>query len=330
VFLRAFVISCIYIFVFKMDSPLGRRDHTILIDYESKYDKILEKYGTILITGVKELISGPLYGEFKVCYRGIITTLDKDVKGEGYRAIKYINTQGKYFEDHKPEVINMLKSEVRTQKIASVIFERYKDALTLIGHYIKINVFAPILYKDPKLMYDGVPIEAQGEHILVEHWLGGDYVKLINQVGKGVNEVHVNYKYAAAFVHYSFVLTNGNLLFADIQGTASQFTDMTIHTKSSEFSILDCGEDGIDSCRAYHKCNEICQLLNLGNEEKVYKLNKEKIGTQLVLYTGLKLEDEYEVQFHRVLLNSRIRNLMDSEHRRLSFKMLKHSQSNTY
>ncbi|KAF5356725.1 hypothetical protein D9757_012525 [Collybiopsis confluens] len=78
-----------------------------------------------------------------------------------------------------------------------------------------------------------------------------------------------------AFLHFVYAVTNGNLVFADLQGTWTStggknvfviFDPMT-HTLKASSGAGDHGQKGIDSFAEDHVCGPVCEALQLNAEE---------------------------------------------------------------
>ena len=100
--------------------------------------------------------------------------------------------------------------------------------------------------------------------VTVETFLEGNYVKLNS------NDGYVNYDVpydliseAAAFSHFTFVQSKGNLIVVDIQGVGRKWTDPQVHSTSKCFGGADLGEEGMRKFFRSHVCGKVCKLLKL-------------------------------------------------------------------
>jgi len=94
-----------------------------------------------------------------------------------------------------------------------------------------------------------------------EEFLEGKFRKYNNNYG------HVTDKKRntpQAFSHFSYELSNQKLMVVDIQGVGDLYTDPQIHTLSGlDFGAGNKGKKGIDRFLGSHRCNAVCQLLKL-------------------------------------------------------------------
>ncbi|KAF8214452.1 kinase-like domain-containing protein, partial [Mycena galopus ATCC 62051] len=76
----------------------------------------------------------------------------------------------------------------------------------------------------------------------------------------------------SAFVHYAFQWSEGNVIFADIQGSSGRLPtntmgiiifDVMTHTPEGDSGIGDHGVKGIEKWRDQHDCNAFCKHLDL-------------------------------------------------------------------
>jgi len=97
----------------------------------------------------------------------------------------------------------------------------------------------------------------------VEKFIKGHYRKYNNNNG------WISYDQRntpASFCHFSYVVSNKELLICDIQGVGDVYTDPQIHSKDGEgYGKGNLGQEGIVNFLATHQCNRICQFLSLPN-----------------------------------------------------------------
>ncbi|KAJ7475381.1 kinase-like domain-containing protein [Mycena galericulata] len=76
----------------------------------------------------------------------------------------------------------------------------------------------------------------------------------------------------SAFVHYAFQWSEGNLIFADIQGSSGRLStnamgiiifDVMTHTPEGDSGVGDHAVKGIEKWRDQHDCNSFCKSLDL-------------------------------------------------------------------
>ena len=68
---------------------------------------------------------------------------------------------------------------------------------------------------------------------------------------------------AAAFSHFTYDRSGGELMVIDIQGSPRAWTDPQVHSKDRRFGAGDLGESGMEKFFATHACNELCAMLDL-------------------------------------------------------------------
>jgi len=105
-----------------------------------------------------------------------------------------------------------------------------------------------------------------GQVCAVERFISGPYRKHNNNYGF-VNEDERNTP--QAFSHFSYEVSEKQLLVCDIQGVADLYTDPQIHTVVGDdkvdrpFGKGNLGQRGIDQFLKTHRCNPICRYLKL-------------------------------------------------------------------
>ncbi|KAF2070768.1 hypothetical protein CYY_007916 [Polysphondylium violaceum] len=94
-----------------------------------------------------------------------------------------------------------------------------------------------------------------------EPFIEGDYKKHNNNSGYVSSDARNT---PQAFSHFSYELSNNELLIVDIQGVNDFYTDPQIHTKNGEgFGEGNLGETGFHKFVQTHKCNPVCDFLKL-------------------------------------------------------------------
>lgn len=98
----------------------------------------------------------------------------------------------------------------------------------------------------------------------VERFIPGTYFKY-NDNTKWENELHRNTP--AAFSHFTYEVSNHEILVCDIQGVGDCYTDPQVHSVlgGTAFGKGDRGAAGIRDFLSTHQCNEVCQYLDLPN-----------------------------------------------------------------
>lgn len=100
------------------------------------------------------------------------------------------------------------------------------------------------------------------EYVAIEEFFSGTYVKF-NSNGGYVNP-NVNSATMAAFSHWSFHQSNGQLLICDLQGVLNngnyRLTDPAIHSQAKNtYGLTDLGVLGQAIFFYSHTCNNMCQ-----------------------------------------------------------------------
>lgn len=129
-----------------------------------------------------------------------------------------------------------------------------KQKFPMTHHLFKLLSLDSVLYQD-----------AVGT---VEDYLPGRFTKFLNNDGNENNNVTANFP--AAFAHWTWVKSGGELMISDIQGvrTSSGYilTDPCVHSTRDPdgYGISDLGMVGIEEFFMRHKCNDLCIDLGLG------------------------------------------------------------------
>jgi len=143
--------------------------------------------------------------------------------------------------------------DVKAQAIASQLAEKFN------GH----NPPKPCEFISAWVLMllerDGAPLCG------VEPFISGIYFKYSdNTMWK--NALHRNTP--AAFSHYTYEVSDKELLVCDIQGVEDCYTDPQVHSnlRGVRFGKGDRGRQGINDFFSDHICNDVCKYLNLPNE----------------------------------------------------------------
>lgn len=117
----------------------------------------------------------------------------------------------------------------------------------------------------------------RGDKICVEPFLTGKFVKAncnngyVRECSGNGDADRVFLDAAQAFSHWTWTVTDGELLICDLQGVCSEkggckiweFTDPAIHCSAGtqRFGVTDLGPRGINAFFSTHKCNALCRHL---------------------------------------------------------------------
>lgn len=101
----------------------------------------------------------------------------------------------------------------------------------------------------------------------VEDYLPGKFTKFLNNDGRANSAITANFP--AAFAHWTWVSSGGDLMISDIQGVRNGMgyvlTDPCVHSvrDSEGFGASDLGLAGVEEFFQKHTCNELCKDLGL-------------------------------------------------------------------
>lgn len=98
------------------------------------------------------------------------------------------------------------------------------------------------------------------KYMSVEPYIPGSYEKFTSNNGF----VKKDSELAQAFSHFSWCLTEGDMMVTDIQGVSNTLTDPQIHSDDvSRFGVGNLGTKGMDLFFMNHECNSICESMEL-------------------------------------------------------------------
>ena len=107
------------------------------------------------------------------------------------------------------------------------------------------------------------------EYVTVEDYLLGNYKKWCNNYGYISQEAKSTNITTTAFMHWSWLYTNGQEMVGDVQGVYNDsgyhLTDPAILSLSGSYGITDTGIEGMAMFFLNHECNDICRGWNRPN-----------------------------------------------------------------
>ena len=111
----------------------------------------------------------------------------------------------------------------------------------------------------------------QGEWMLVEDYLEGDYQKFISNSGWVKPQCMTTYKSMPAFAHWSWVYTRGKLMVSDLQGVRYSddkyvLTDPCILSLNREYGATDLALIGMGLFFMTHQCTDMCRSLDIAHK----------------------------------------------------------------
>ncbi|KZV78397.1 kinase-like protein [Exidia glandulosa HHB12029] len=172
---------------------------------------------------------------------------------------------------------NELRMEMTRQL---VVCDLLTDFLKDIGEAVKFAI-PEIRVSIPTTMRVNSG-EMAGSVYLVDRWLPGDFIKFSTNVEAGASGSGDHLSFASlcdAFPHWT--LATAGLAVVDIQGIFTlevgnegiqkkvlTLFDLMIHSEEERFGLGDEGQKGIDSFKSQHRCNRVCEWLELNGSDE--------------------------------------------------------------
>ena len=169
----------------------------------------------------------------------------------------YIKDLGITLEDHTRKTVQM---HLLAKNFASQLEQRIaQDTSGVFGEALKYrNVHYGIMEKN--------------EHVTVEEYINGEFVKYINNTGLICFDVSNEFCLKAqCLAHFSYEKSNKMLMLLDVQGSGPNLFDPEIASAQlvdDENQLLYCvgnlSKEAIDCFVAHHTCNIYCEMAGLG------------------------------------------------------------------
>ncbi|KAG5649205.1 hypothetical protein H0H81_005423 [Sphagnurus paluster] len=174
------------------------------------------------------------------------------------------------------ENAEFLKCELIRLKTATWFLKKFNAA----AKEMKVDIATNIILSEGFLAREvGTPLEASGLDAFEEGssavWLVEPHqTKTVLKFSGTLNHLNRQDKVGttiSSFAHFSYQVSNQELIFADIQGSPMNIQgrdtivlfDIMSHLPTSDSGIGDHGPDGIKSFISQHHCNYMCQGLKL-------------------------------------------------------------------
>lgn len=110
-------------------------------------------------------------------------------------------------------------------------------------------------------------IKEQARFFAGERYLPGVFLKYNSNNGYVSENVMRHHEAVQAFTHFTFVMSGGSLLVADLQGVAREeevlLTDPQVLSLAGDFGPGDLRAPGMRACLAAHRCGSMCRKLGL-------------------------------------------------------------------
>ena len=150
------------------------------------------------------------------------------------------------------------KLHEKSQKLAED-FNKFSSANCPIS-FPEVNVLTVVRKNNP---YTRPKLD---EFIIVEEYISGTFKKWCSNYGFISAEAATgSAQMMPAFMHWSWVATEGELMISDLQGVhrdnCFKLTDPAILSLSGEYGSTDMGIEGMAMFFLHHKCNEFCEKL---------------------------------------------------------------------
>lgn len=115
-------------------------------------------------------------------------------------------------------------------------------------------------------IFEGSSFVFQGEYVAVEDFIPGKYIKFNSN--SGYEDQNLS-QFLTAFCHWTWQVSGHKIMVCDLQGVKSNngylLTDPAVHSEDQIYGPTDLGIVGMENVLRGHKCNRICNRLQLKN-----------------------------------------------------------------
>ncbi|RUP44965.1 kinase-like domain-containing protein [Jimgerdemannia flammicorona] len=163
--------------------------------------------------------------------------------------------------DERKLVAKMFKDGPLTKDRYLEVMAIQAIATKLVYEFNRYNPPQTIDFIDVRVVEIEQTHPSEDTYFTVEPYIEGDYVKHNNNAGWS-NELMAT---AQAYSHFTWQKSGNKLIVVDLQGVAYIMTDPVIHSVNPphSFGSTDFGREGVDSFFSTHRCNYVCDMLNL-------------------------------------------------------------------
>ncbi|EGC37011.1 myosin heavy chain kinase A [Dictyostelium purpureum] len=159
-------------------------------------------------------------------------------------------------------VLKLYKKEAEQQTSRELYFEDVKMQMVCRDWGHKFNQKKPPKKIEFLMSWVVELVDRNSQPVLcsIEPLLVGEFKKNNSNYGA----VLTNRSTPQAFSHFTYELSNKQMIIVDIQGVDDLYTDPQIHTPDGKgYGLGNLGKAGINKFITTHKCNAVCALLDL-------------------------------------------------------------------
>jgi hypothetical protein len=145
-------------------------------------------------------------------------------------------------------------------------FKIVDKAIEIVNKFNKLNLPDQAIWVNKPQLWRGVAQEGgpmdMSSVFMCEPFVEG-WVKWNSNTGEAKEDDTILNRKMQALSHFSYHITNGQLLLCDVQGDVHPdkivITDPVIISKATAYGPTDMGPEGIDNFFSNHRCNRFCQ-----------------------------------------------------------------------